>query len=311
MRLLLPIAMSVAVSSGSALAQRSSGAWEEAEVTGEISSSQLPEASGIAQSKADPNRLYHVNDAGSSPSFVMTNRRGSDPRTVNLDVDSFTDAEDLAVGSCPDEGSCLYIADIGDNKLKRSSVVLHVVRDTRSMDSTVSPAFSVRLTYDDGAAHNAESFAIHPSGYAYILTKESPAQFFRFPLDEIQSQREITLEKVGIVDLTPWLQGTDKPKKIVPTSMDIRPDGKQIVVLTRSAGVSFDVDLAEVFKSGQQDLNQIMDDSGALAEKLPMIQLPQSEAVTYIDGGSAILYSSEIAETGGSSAPIFRIDGRI
>jgi hypothetical protein len=302
------VAFSAMFLSPFAYAKRDAGLWEDARVVGEIDSRELPEASGIAGSRADPNRLYHINDAGSSPTIIVTDRRGQSTRVLGLEVDHVTDTEDLALGACPDEGQCLYIGDIGDNKAKRPYVLLHVVRDTAALPMTLALAFSARLTYDDGLAHNAESLAIHPSGYAYILTKEIPAVFFRFPISALKDQEEITLEKVGSIDLTEWLAGTDKPNKIIPTSMDIRPDGRQIVILTRAAGISVDIDLTQSLNRRQNQVNKIVKQDGLQVFKLPMIQLPQSEAVAYVDDGAAILYSSEIVETGGSTAPLVRID---
>jgi hypothetical protein len=291
-----------------AYAKKGTVGWGEAQVVGEIDSRELPEASGIAVSQADSSRLYHINDAGSSPTIVVTDRQGRYPSTIDLDVVSVTDTEDLALGVCPDEGHCLYIGDIGDNKAKRPHVILHVVRDQASLPSRLVPAFSARLVYDDGLAHNAESLAIHPSGYAYILTKEIPAVFFRFPVAALKDQEEITLEKVGSIDLTEWLAGTDKPNKIIPTSMDIRPDGRQLVILTRAAGISVDIDLEQSLKRGRSDVNSIVARYGLPVSKLPMIKLPQTEAITYDGDGSAIIYSSEIVETGGTSAPLVRIE---
>jgi hypothetical protein len=285
----------------------SESAWESPEQIGEISIEQLPEASGMAQSLTQADRLYHINDAGSAASFVMTDRYGADARTIQLQISALIDSEDLATGGCPDTGSCLYIADIGDNKAKRPFILIHVVRDVLNMPDTVKPVFSVKLHYPNGESHNAESFAIHPSGFVYILTKEVPATFYRFSIAAMRSQTSINLEKVGFIDLSPWLAGTGKPDKIVPTGMDIRPDGKQIVILTRSAGVSLNVDLNQAFVQGRQDLNQALKDLGGRAERLPMIQLAQSEAIAYLDEGSAILYSSEISETGGTVAPLIRI----
>lgn len=302
------IAVSAILMSPFAYGKKGAVGWGEARIVGEINSRELPEASGLTVSKADPGRLYHINDAGSSPSIVITDRRGQNPRTIDLDLDSVTDTEDLAIGGCPDEGHCLYIGDIGDNKFKRPYVVLHAIRDTRNLPETLAPAFSARLVYDDGQAHNAESLAIHPSGYAYILTKETPAVFFRFPVSALKSQDEIRLEKVGSIDLTEWLSGTDKANKIIPTSMDIRPDGRQVVILTRASGISVDIDLEKSLGRRRNHINDIVKEDGLTATKLPMIKLPQSEAVTYIDNGSAILYSSEIVEQGGSSAPLVRID---
>jgi hypothetical protein len=290
-----------------AKARPSSSGWGTPHVMGEIDSALLPEASGLAQSRSNPSHLFHVNDAGSTPSFVVTDRDGSHPHKVDLKVDAVTDTEDLAVGDCPDEGSCLYIADIGDNKFHRPFVRIHAVRDISNFGPSVAPAFSATLRYDDGQAHNAESLAIHPAGYAYILTKETPAQLYRFALSSLEKSDDITMEKVGELSLSTWLAGTDKPKKIIPTSMDIRPDGKQWVILTRSAGISIDLDLAEALGPEVQDINRIIDQNGVIVERLPMIKLPQSEAVTYVDQGAAILYSSEIVETGGSSAPLVEV----
>lgn len=308
MRVTFAALMSLVLSPSWSFAEDRFQGWQDAEIVGEITERSLPEASGIAFSKADPRRLYHINDAGSSPSLIVTGLTGENPRTITLDVPSVTDTEDLAMGPCPDQGPCVYIGDIGDNKSKRPFVTLHVIRDTVSLPQTVSPVFTARLTYDDGKSHNAESLAIHRDGSAYILTKEIPALLFRFAIADLREGDEIALEKVGAIDLSEWLSGTDKPNKILPTSMDIRPDGRQIVILTRAAGISLDLDLSQALKDAPFSLNTLIAEQDIPVARLPMIQLPQSEAVTYIDGGSAILYSSEIVETGDSSAPLVRIE---
>lgn len=311
MDLMRTVALSAMILAPIAYGKNRAVGWGEAQIVGEIDGRELPEASGIAVSSADPDRLYHVNDAGSLPSIVVTDGRGYNPHTISLEVDSVTDTEDLALGVCPDEGRCLYIGDIGDNKASRPHVLLHVVRDEVSLPERLVPAFSARLTYDDGLAHNAESLAVHPSGYAYILTKEIPALFFRFPVAALKDQADITLEKVGSIDLTEWLLGTDKPNKIKPTSMDIRPDGRQVVILTRAAGISLDIDLEASLCGRRRDVNDIVARDGLPVSVLPTIKVPQSEAVTYDSAGSAVLYSSEIKESGGTTAPLVRIERHV
>jgi hypothetical protein len=308
--------ISLALMAPLASASVSKSAWSPGQVVGEIDGQQLPEASGLAASRIRADILYHVNDAGSSPSVVLTDGRGEGPQTVNLSIAKVTDTEDLATGPCPDQGSCLYIADIGDNNRQRAFITVHVVREEALVAAAltmnaVTPAFTLDLVYPDGASYNAESLALHPSGFVYLLTKEIPAVFYRFPLNSFSKSKPakpLALEEVGFVNLLPWLEGSDRPQKIIPTSMAIRPDGKQLVVLTRSAGISFDVDLAKVFNSGNQDLNKIIEASQASAERLPMIRLPQSEAVTYINQGASILYSSEIVETGDTRASLVQLN---
>jgi hypothetical protein len=296
------------------------GGWQKGKVVGALDIGHLAEASGLAASSLDDNLLFHINDSGSAPTIILTDRRGGDARTVQLNVDQVTDTEELALAACPDQGSCLYIGDMGDNDFARSFITIHAVRErdlTKQLSpESVTPAFSIDLVYPDGKAHNAESLAIHPGGYVYILTKEIPAVFYRFPLEEFISFRgskgsyvkKVSMEKVGFVTLSSWLDGSDKPKKIIPTSMAIRPDGKQIAVLTRAAGVTIDVDLMEAFTAGNQNLNQIINESGAHSVSLPMIQLPQSEAVTYINGGTSLLYSSEISNSDDKETPLVQMD---
>jgi hypothetical protein len=282
--------------------------WEPAYVVGSIDRTFIPEASGMAASLLVKDRLYHINDSGSSPSFVITNRKGQNPKRIDLDLDQWTDTEEIAVGQCPDRGTCVYIADIGDNKFKRESVFVHIIQESEVNTKGRPAARTISLRYEDGKSHNAESFAVHPKGKAFILTKENPAELFYFNLDEIGESNELNLKKMGMIDLNTWLEGTDRPKKIIPTSMAIRPDGKQISILTISAGLSIDLDLSTLSDSDPADINELIDKKNIPTSKLPMIKLPQSEGITYINDGKSLLYSSEIAESGGQTAPLVQID---
>lgn len=282
--------------------------WKPAYIVGSIDRAAIPEASGIAASSVIEDRLYHINDRGSAPSFIITDRKGQNPKSIGLNLTEWVDTEEIAVGPCPASGSCLYIADIGDNKFKRDSIFIHLVQDEKIIAQDTSPLKTLTLRYDDGKPHNAESFAIHPGRIAFILTKENPAQLFRFNLDEINGYQEIMLKKVGTIDLNPFLEGKGRPKKNLPTSMAIRPDGKQIVILTSSQGLSMDMDLKNLPDSYPLDINSYIEENQIPTTRLPMIELPQSEGITYINGGKSVLYSSEIAETGGESAPLVQID---
>lgn len=281
--------------------------WGEAAIIGQLDSAMLPEASGLAASRDYPGRLYHINDSGSSPALVLTAADGSAAKNISLDIARVTDTEDLVVGPCPDQGSCVYIGDIGDNKRQRPYVTVHVVRESAIQPGIKAPlAFSVNLSYPGAEPHNAEGLAMHPSGYLYLLTKENPASLFRFPVDAIPGRRQLTLEAVATISLTPWLDGTDRPNKLIPTALAIRHDGMQMVILTRAAGLSINWDF---LRNGRApvSLNELADQGAVQVERLPMITVPQAEAVTYVDGEDSVIYSSEVGSNALGSVPLVRI----
>jgi hypothetical protein len=284
--------------------------WASAEKVGKLDSQLLTEASGIAASRLVSDRLYHINDSGSSPYFVLTNTVGANARKVHLNVAAFFDTEDLATGVCPDaKGSCLYIADIGDNKERRQNLTTFVVREQDPMPDEVTPAFQFQLEYPDGQSRNAEGFAIHPDGFGYVLTKESPSAFYRFSLKKVLTDRSVILRQVGELSLHPWMEGTDKPRKMLPTSLDIRPDGKEIVVITRSSGVALPLDLEELVAAGEYDWNDALRSRSLAGQILPILQLPQTEAIAYSADGSELYYTSELGDGEQSYAPLMRIRG--
>ena len=55
------------------------------------------------------------------------------------------------------------------------------------------------------------------------------------------------------------------------------------------------------------DLNRLIARGEAFAARLPMLRVPQSEAVTYINGSTAILYSSEAAKPEVTTVPLVMI----
>ena len=73
----------------------------------------LPEASGVAVSRRSPGRLWAHNDSGEAV-LVALDTRGTVTGRVRVSGSKVDDWEAVAVGPCPG-GSCIYIADIGDN----------------------------------------------------------------------------------------------------------------------------------------------------------------------------------------------------
>src|SRR5688500_5747548 len=88
---------------------------------------ELAEASGIAVSRRVPGRLWALNDSG-DPTIYALDSRGSVTGRLRLTGAAVDDWEAIAVGPCP-AGSCLYIADIGDNNTKRTQITVYRVTE--------------------------------------------------------------------------------------------------------------------------------------------------------------------------------------
>ncbi len=58
--------------------------WSEPQQLGMLDHQIIPEASGIAVSRAFEDRLYHNNDSGDGPYFYVTNWAGAATQTVTV-----------------------------------------------------------------------------------------------------------------------------------------------------------------------------------------------------------------------------------
>jgi len=281
----------------------------------------LPEASGIAQSSIDRDHVYLVND-GDRSSFVILDLKTSNAKTVILSGISSIDSEEIAVGDCPDTGTCIYIADIGDNKAARSSVKIYVVREQTNFGTSVTPTFVLTLTYPDDKGHNAEGFAIHPNGSAYLLTKEVPAQLFRLDLKNAHLTPSANLEFLGRLDLNALLKpmsatkksrpngkekGKGKAKGLLPTGIAINPNGQEFAIVTKAAGVTIGLNLGDLTPDAGATVNQEIESRGSQISHIPLASLPQIEAISYTEGGDALIYTSEIVDPQAPPMPVMKV----
>lgn len=155
--------------------------------------------------------LYAVDQEGSiTARFPLSERLG--------------DWEDLAVSTCTEHGSCLYLADLGDNYEERSAgrIQLHRMLEpdpTGSGDELdaegrlPSESFPIRLP--DGA-RDIEALLVFPGERVYVITKgrNHPVTVYRYPpplrpdtvtlehVQELTSRARITPRQVtgGAVD---------------------------------------------------------------------------------------------------------------
>jgi hypothetical protein len=201
----------------------------EPETVGTVTSSDLDEISGIAESRAQPGVYFIHNDSGDSARFFAMDGAGTLRATYRLDGAGSVDWEDIASGPCPG-GRCLYLGDIGDNAEARSVYTVYRVAQPVVADGTAArvdvPWERFDFVYPDGA-HNAEALAVRPdTGDVYVITKVSTgaSTVYRFPLP-LQAGATATLVRVGALALPT----TGDP---LVTAADLHPCARRLLVRT-------------------------------------------------------------------------------
>jgi hypothetical protein len=241
---------------------------------------ELPEGSGVAVSRRSPGRLWAHNDSGEAV-LVALDARGSVTGRVRVSGVKVDDWEAVAVGPCPG-GSCIYIADIGDNDAERKRVTIYRVPEPSS-EGSVAVTDTFHATYPDGA-HDAETLLVAPDGGLFIVTKgeTDPVGLYRFPRD-LRSGATHQLERVG----KPRASGNGSKTERI-TDGAVSPDGTWVVLRTRQ-GFAFHR-AADLFAGSWTDAGRV--DLKAVGEA-------QGEGVAIAADGTVYL----TGEGGGKSQP--------
>ena len=155
----------------------------------------LPEASGLAVSRASAGRLWTHNDSG-SPVLHAVDTNGKAAGRVTLEGARVEDWEALAIGPCG-SASCLYVGDIGDNQGSRKQITVYRVAEPAPSATTAKVTDSFQASYPDGA-HDAEALLVAPDGTMLVVTKgdTGPVAVYRFPR-ELKTGAAMRLERVG------------------------------------------------------------------------------------------------------------------
>ena len=185
----------------------------------------LSEASGVAASRRMPGVLWAHNDSG-EPLIFALNEQGAVTGRVRVTGAKVEDWEDIAVGPCP-EGSCIYIADVGDNSGNRDHVTVYRVPEPSPQDSSTAPTEVFRARYADGA-HDAEALFVTPKSEVFIITKGDPGPIalYRFPR-VLRSDVIMQLEQIGAPAAAAKVSSEERP-----TAADISQDAQWVAVRT-------------------------------------------------------------------------------
>lgn len=240
----------------------------------------LSEASGIAAGRRSPDVLWSHNDSGEPLlyAFSADGRALGVVRVTGADMENW---EDVAAGPCA-SGSCLYVADIGDNAASRPSTTVYRVPEPAPTDAQTGPAEAFHATYPDGP-QDAEALFVLPDGGVYIVTKgeTGPIAVYRFP-QPLRAGTQVRLERVA------ELAGAVTRRRDRITGASASPDGRWVALRT----------LGELALYRTADL--LRGDAGApIRVDLGSLNEPQGEGVGWGPGGTVYLSS----ESGKKSHP--------
>jgi len=255
--------------------------WGEPKAIARLADPELIELSGLAASHVHPNLLYAHNDSGDVPRFFGLMDDGKPLGRYYLEGAKAVDWEDIAVGPCS-EGSCIFLGDIGDNRLERSDYVVYSVRepdDPWTGDHRMLQFNRYPFQYPKKEKHNAETLLVHPlTGTIYVITKEfkgTPSTVYRFPMP-LEADHVSTLEKVATLSLP-------GPNDLMLTGGDFDPTGLRLILRMYNRAVVLEAvhtrDAEDVFK--------------ATPKEVPTAEEPQGEAIAWGPDSHSYFTSSE------------------
>jgi hypothetical protein len=242
---------------------------------------ELPEGSGLAASRRTSGRFWSHNDSGGPVLFAL-DATGRVTGRVSISGAAVEDWEAVAVGPCP-AGSCIYVADIGDNDAERRRITVYRIAEPADASGSVKVEGTFHAAYPDGP-QDAETLLVTPEGRLLIVTKgdPGPVALYRFP-DQLPSGATVRLERVGEPRDPRAPAGKDRI-----TDGAVSPDGRWIVLRTTRALTFFRA--ADLLAGDWREAGRVA--LGSVGE-------PQGEGVTFASDDSVYLMS----EGGGRNQP--------
>ena len=268
--------------------------WETGgEMAGTIQHPKVVESSGLAASRRSAGRFWTHNDSGDQPRLFLFDGDGGHAGAVKFKQIEAEDWEDMAVGPCSagSDESCLYVADIGDNKAERETVsILRApepeLPEELSGTLMLEPPTVIEFRYP-GGPRDADAMMVHPeTGTLYVVEKTSnkKAAIFRIPRDEGSDDTPVVAKPVGTISVNRGFGGH-------VTGGDISPAGDEFSVRTYIKVFTFCAD-EESFESAIE---------ADPIESHPRFSL-QSESLAYGTDGKTLWFTSE-----GKRAPQVRM----
>lgn len=265
---------------------------------GRISDGRLSELSGLVASRRQAGVLWVHNDSGAEPILYALDRNGALLAEVTIAGADAVDWEDIAIGPGPQAGlDYIYIADIGDNRRRRSQVTLYRLPEPtvetaqgrqpgqqgqqgqQGQKTTSATAETIVLHYEHRPA-NAEALFVDPlGGELYVITKKA-GDAGLYWADEGVLHRLRTID-VGDGALV--------------TGADISADGRMIALRTYNHGYLW-----------RREVGETIEHSLARSPcAITVAKEPQGEAIAFDPASPQLLSISESREHGRGTVPIY------
>lgn len=240
------------------------------------------ETSGLASSGRDPQVLWTHNDRGNEAHLYAVRTDGTLLNRVAITGAEHGDWEDIERAPCA-AGTCLYIADIGDNNGSRESITIYVVPEPDLSGGAPAQALVLSARYPDGA-HNAESMFILPGGDLFIVTKgdDGPVTLYRYR----GAARQSAAAAHGVLERVGTLMAQPRSRIHRVTGASASPDGRHVAI--RTYGALYIYPAAALVGAGEV---------APLIMDLRPLQEAQGEGVLLADDGTVWL-SSEAERSG-------------
>lgn len=209
--------------------------------------------------------MWTHNDSGGDPAIYALGTDGQLKARVAVSGVTLTDWEDIESGEC-DGGSCLYIADIGDNAARRDYITIYEVKEP-DLTATQAEARPIHARYADGA-QDAEALIRLPSGEMFIVTKgrQGPIRLYKYGAAGANGQGTFQVVR----EIAP--QPANEMDRV--TAATASPDGKWIAIRT----------YANLYLYRTEDL--IGTGSPVTTYSLADLREKQGEAVTLANDGT-------------------------
>jgi len=266
-------------------------------VVGTIRSKEITESSGIAASRCQSDVLWTHNDSGDDAFIYAINAKGESLGTWKVEGARNADWEDIATFK-DRTGKCfVYIAETGNNKLKRPEHIVYRVvepivdpddaNSSRTKPLGTSTAESLRFTYPD-FDQDAETLLVHPqTGVIYVVTKRvsGPAGVYRVRSD-FSSPGTAKAESVGELSVPAIPNG-------FLTGGDISPDGRYLIVCDYTRAYEYEL------PSNAADFDVIWSQEPTTIE---LGSRKVGEAICYSHDGTSLFSTSE-----GEGSPLIEV----
>lgn len=184
-------------------------------------SSFIIEASGMADSKANPGFLWVHEDSGNPPQLFLLSHDGKTVKKIYIKNALNRDWEDMTLANGPAEGkNYIYIGETGDNNAVHKTVSFYRFEEPLAETDTIVHYDEIRFSYEDGP-RDAEAFLVdNHTRDIYIITKrESKSRVYKLAYP------------YSVNDTNKALFTCELPYNGV-TGAAISEDGKEILVKT-------------------------------------------------------------------------------